>query len=166
MVHPKAVALLLALALALATGCAGVRWWVQKAVRDPGESLADFPEVVWEQYDCGSQRRPFFIIESNELVPPRVRSGGEFNHRLVYVMCPVNPTEVIAGQLATRIRFKGAPILVDTQPGWEVKPGRWIIDATVSLPADAEPGVYAYELEFDSAPVTFEKSLTFVVREP
>jgi len=160
--HSKAIAL--TLALALATGCAGTRWWLQKSLRSPGEDLADFPEAVWQEYDCGAQKRPFFIIERNELVPPEVRSGDEFNHRLVYVMCPVNPTEVVAGSLATRIRFKGTPIVVDTQPRWEIKPGRWIVDAAIALPEDAEPGIYTYELQFESAPVVFDKSLTFVVR--
>jgi hypothetical protein len=164
--HTKAIAiaLALALALALATGCAGTRWWLQKSLRSPGEDLADFPEVVWEEYDCGSQKLPFLIIERNELVPPKLRSGGEFNHRLVYVMCPVHPTEVVKGTLETRIRFKGTPILVDTQPGWELKPGRWIVDAAVELPENAEPGIYTYELQFVGAPVAFDKSLTFVVR--
>lgn len=161
--HPKALAI--ALALALATGCAGTRWWLQKSLRSPGEDLVDFPEAVWQEYDCDSQKRPFFVIERNELVPPRVRSGGEFNHRVVYVMCPLNPTEVVTGSLATRIRFKGAPIMVDTQPAWDLKPGRWVVDATVALPEDAEPGIYTYELQFESEPVTFDKRLTFVVRE-
>ena len=160
--HPKAIAI--ALLLLLASGCAGARWWLEKSLRHPGEELKDFPEAVWQEYDCGSQKRPFFIIERNELVPPEVRSGGEFNHRFVYVMCPVNPTEVVTGKLATRIRFKGSPIVVDTLPAWDLKPGRWVVDASVALPENAEPGIYTYELQFESAPVAFDKSLTFVVR--
>ena len=34
----------------------------------------------------------------------------------------------------------------------------------VALPENAEPGIYTYELQFESQPVAFEKSLTFVVR--
>ena len=157
-------ALSLVLALCFATGCAGARWWVQKSLRSPGEELAALPDAVWQEYDCGAQKRPFFIIERNELVPPQVRSGGEFNHRLVYVMCPVNPTEVVTGRLSTRIRFKGSPIVVEQLPAWDLKPGRWVVDAMVKLPASAEPGIYSYELQFESEPVAFEKSLTFVVR--
>jgi len=162
--HQKALALLLC--LALCSGCANLRWALQKSMRDPGEVLTDFPEVVWEQYDCDTQKRPFFIIEDNELVPPRVESGAEFNHRMIYVMCPRRPTEVVAGRLATRIRFKGDPIVELTEDRYEIKPGRWVIDAMVDLPADAEPGVYAYELEFESDSVEFEKVLTFVVEAP
>jgi hypothetical protein len=171
--HPQALAgvgrrrgpLAVALLLALLTSCASTRWWLQRSLRSPGEELVDFPEAVWQEYDCGSQKRPFFMIERNELVPPEVRTGGEFNHRLVYVMCPVNPTEVVTGRLATRIRHRGAPIVVDLQPDWELKPGRWVVDAMVELPEGARPGIYSYELAFESEPVAFEKSLTFVVRD-
>jgi hypothetical protein len=33
----------------------------------------------------------------------------------------------------------------------------------VHLPIEAEPGIYAYELEFESKSLEFEKSLTFLV---
>jgi hypothetical protein len=150
--------------LALAPGCAGVRWSLQKTFREPGEEIEAFPEAVWEEYDCETQKRPFFIIEKNQLVPPKVKPGGEFNHRMVYVMCPSRPTAVVAGKLFTRIRFKGDPIVRETEERYEIKPGRWVVDSFVELPEDAEPGVYAYEVQFESAPLGFEKRLTFVVR--
>jgi hypothetical protein len=161
--HSKIVAAL-ALAALCASGCASLRWSLAKSLRQPGEALADFPEEVWAEYDCDKQRRPFFAIEENELVPPRVRAGGEFNHRLVYVLCPARPTGVISGRLHTRIRFRGDPIVRETTEAYELKPGRWVVDAEVQLPSDAEPGVYAYEVAFESAPVGFEKRLTFVVQ--
>jgi len=160
--HSKVVALLTA--SLLAAGCASLRWTMQKSLRNPGERLESFPEEVWEEYDCDSQKRPFFIIEKNELVPPRVKVGGEFNHRMVYVMCPVRPTGVVLGRLRTRIRFRGDPIVRETTDAYELKPGRWIVDAEVALPESAEPGIYAYELAFHSAALSFEKSLTFLVR--
>ena len=95
--HSKVVALVTVLMLSL--GCASLRWSLQKAFREEGDRLESFPEEVWEEYDCETQKRPFFIIEKNELVPPKVKVGGEFNHRMVYVMCPVRPTAVVAGRL-------------------------------------------------------------------
>lgn len=162
--HPKTVSALLALLLAL-NGCASLRWSVERALREPGERLSDFPEEVWEEYDCGAQKRPFFVIERNELVPPRVKAGGRFAHRLVYAMCPTRPTGVVPGRLLTRIRFRGDPIVRETDDAYELKPGRWVVDAEVQLPPDAEPGVYAYEVAFQGAGVDFEKSLTFVVQK-
>ncbi len=151
------------IAMTLCVGCASVRWSVVKLFRDPGESLETFPEAVWEEYDCENQKKPFFIVEKNELMPDRVAPGADFGHRFVYVMCPMLPTEVVQGTLSTRIRFRGRPIVQQTDTLYEIKPGRWVVDAVVHLPAEAEPGIYAYELGFDSDPVVFEKSLTFVV---
>lgn len=163
--HPKALAL--ALAALLATGgCASLRWSVAKTLRNPGVRIEAFPEVVWEEYDCDHQRRPFFIMESNELVPPRVKPAKDFNHRMVYSMCPARPTEVVAGTLSTRIRFKGRAIVRDQVEAYELRPGRWVVDAFVTLPEDAEPGVYAYEVDFESRSVRFDERLTFVVDGP
>jgi hypothetical protein len=78
-------------------------------------------------------------------------------------MCPTLPTEVVQGKLSTRIRFKGSPIVQQTDTLYEIKPGRWVVDAIVHLPEQAETGIYAYEFEFDSNSLAFEKSLTFVV---
>ncbi len=150
--------------VALCTGCATAHWSVVKLFRTPGEKLATFPELVWKEYDCDAQKRPFFIIETNELTPQTVVAGGDFGHRLVYVMCPILPTQVVEGRLSTRIRYKGNPIVRQMDSRYEIKPGRWTVDAIVHLPSDAEPGIYAYELEFEGDPLFFNKSLTFVVK--
>jgi hypothetical protein len=156
-------AAVLALLLATTTGCAKTRWAIVKHFRAPGEELTTFPEQVWKEYDCESQKRPFFIIEKNELSLQTVIAGSDFGHRLIYVMCPVLPTQVVEGTLSTRIRYKGDPIVRQTDSHFEIKPGRWTVDAIVHLPEDAEPGVYAYELEFEGDPLFFNKGLTFVV---
>jgi hypothetical protein len=69
----------------------------------------------------------------------------------------------VRGKLSTRIRFRGSPIVQQTDTLYEIKPGRWVVDAIVHLPDEAELGIYAYEVEFDSDPLDFEKRLTFVV---
>ncbi len=162
--HSKALAVLL-VALLLG-GCASVRWTFQRAFREPGEHLTAFPEEVWEEYDCTRQKRPFFVMEKNELTPQRVVSGKDFGHRMVYAMCPDRATAVVSGRLSTRIRFRGDPIVRDTIEDWEIKPGRWVVDAFVQIPEEAEPGVYAYEVAFEGDSLHFEKTLTFVVRDP
>lgn len=168
--HARGFAMLLStrlliatLALAMFGGCATARWSVIKQFRKPGESLQAFPEEVWSEYDCDSQKRPFLVIERNELSLTKVSAGNDFGHRMVYIMCPAHPTEVVTGKLSTRIRFKGNPIVQQMDSRYEIKPGRWVVDAIVHLPEQAEPGVYAYELEFDSGTLEFHKSLTFVV---
>ena len=165
--HSKVATALFGLVLlGLLTGCAGLTWSLKKSLRTPGERLKHFPEVVWDEYECDKQKRPFFKIEQNDIVPPRVEAGGEFAHRMVYVMCPKRPTGVVSGRLVTRIRFRGDPIVRETTDTYDLKPGRWIVDAEVQLPADAQPGIYAYEVAFESSRVEFEKRLTFVVQAP
>jgi hypothetical protein len=159
--HPKIAAWLLL--AGLATGCAGLRWSVQKALREEGARLADFPEAVAAEYGCASRELPFFEIEQSEILPPRVRAGGEFNHRLVTVLCPARPTEVEIGTLVEEIRFRGRIVHGETRERFEIRPGRWILDAMVELPPDAEPGVYAYELRFSAPHVAFEQRWTFSV---
>jgi hypothetical protein len=160
--HPKIAAACLLLG-ALATGCASLRWSVQKAVREEGARMTAFPEEVAEEYGCAERPLPFFAIEKDEIVPPRVRSGGEFNHRLVTVLCPSHPTEVEVGRLSEAIRFRGELLHRETREGFEIRPGRWVLDAFVELPPDAEPGVYAYELRFEGRSIRFERSSSFVV---
>lgn len=162
--HSKIVALLLI--AGLASGCASIRWTFQKAIRKEGTVNRALPDLVWDEYDCETQKRPFFIVEKNELVPPRVKAGGEFNHRMIYVMCPPGPTEVVSGRLSTRIRFKGDPIVHSTEEDYEILPGRWVVDAFVEIPEGAEPGVYAYEVAFKGRGLQFEKILTFLVKAP
>ena len=117
----------------LASGCATARWTMMKPFRSPGEEIRDLPDAVWEQYDCGLQKRPFFVVEENELFPDRVRAGAAFGHSMVYAMCPPGPTEVVAGRLSTRIRFKGEPIADLAEDDYEIKPGRWAVHTLVEL---------------------------------
>ncbi len=159
----KVIAAALSLLLAL-SGCATLRWNLQHSLRAPGERIEDFPEVVWNEYTCDDRKRPFFALETNELIPPQVEAGGSFNHRMIYAMCPVRPTAVVTGRLVTRIRFRGDPIVRERTEAYEIKPGRWVVDAEVSLPSAAEAGVYAYEIEFSAGALHFAESLTFVVR--
>jgi len=38
------------------------------------------------------------------------------------------------------------------------------VDSFVEIPPDAAPGLYAYEAAFQAKELTFEKSLTFLVK--
>ncbi len=136
---------------------------VQRALRDPGERISDFPEQVWQEYDCDGRRLPFLRVEKVQLVPKRVRAGEDFNHRIVYALCPETPTAVVSGRLQTRILFRGHAIVHEHQPVYELKPGRWVVDAFVTVPEHAETGVYSMELDFDSESLHFEERRSFAV---
>lgn len=157
-------ALLVCLCLSV-LGCASSQWAgrAKRALREPGEHLLDLPERVAADYGCAERALPYFELERNEINPNRIRAGGELNHRIVYALCPRSSTEVVSGELTTRVRFKGAVLLTERIPGFEFKPGRWSVDAFVRLPKAAEKGVYALEIRFEKGPVHLDESLTFGV---
>jgi len=161
--HPKVIAA--ACALVLLSGCASIRWAVQKSLRQEGLVNLALPEAVWKEYGCDEQDLPFFEIETYELIPRKVKPGGEFNHRITYALCPARPTEVLAGKLNTQILYKGKPILEENDP-YEILPGRWRIDTFVEIPETAPPGIYSYQLKFASRTMKFERRLTFLVPIP
>ncbi len=156
-------ALVAALVLATGTGCSTFFWAVQKSLRRPGEKPQAFPERVFEQHECGKKKLPWLVLEEHELIPPRIKPGGEFNHRVVYAMCPARPTQGVTGTLDTRILFKGDTIMRERISGYELKPGRWVVDEFVSRPDGVEPGMYALQIEFRSSKLRFQKLLSFAV---
>lgn len=150
--------------LAALSGCAHPMGRMRQAFREPGEKLTDLPDAVARDLGCAERPLPHVALERNEINPERVRAGGEFNHRLVYALCPAEPTAVVAGTLTTRIRFKGRVLVTDRVEGYELKPGRWIVDSSVALPPSAEPGVYALEWDFEGPGVNEGATATFGVR--
>jgi len=153
-----------ALCAVLSAGCATTVGKLRRAVREPGEKLADMPDEVAQQYACGKKKhKPFFVLERNEINPDRLTPGSEFNHRVVYAMCPKHLTQVVDGTLHTRILFKGRVIVDDEVKRFEIKPGRWVVDSFVRLPDAAEPGIYALELRFQSASIHLDEHKSFGV---
>jgi len=150
----------------LILSCAPTLNYLGRPFRSPGERLKSFPEKVWDEYSCDSKELPYFKIERLELYPRRLKPGEEFGHRLVYVLCPEHTTGVVTGSLDTRILHRGTPLVVDTQANYDLKPGRWVIDAFIRLPESAAVGIYALELRFKSRTIRFERTLVFAVDPP
>ncbi len=163
--HQKAVATAL-LAVSLAIGCQTsqrLAGQAQRMLRPPGEKLEALPERVAEEYRCDRVARPFLRLESSEIVPARVAAGDSVNHRMVYALCAARPTDVVRGALETRILHAGRVVVHDRNARYELRPGRWVVDATVEIPEAAEDGVYAIEVVFDSRSVRFRDEKTFAV---
>jgi hypothetical protein len=137
---------------------------VQMRFREPGEKLLAFPEEIWREYDCDKKDRPFFEIETNELIPRRIHAGEKFNHRLVYALCSNERMNEIVGTLYQRIYFKGQMAGNDTENGFSVKPGRWRKDLFVKVPTDADRGIYSSEIEFKSRELNFKEMKSFIVQ--
>jgi hypothetical protein len=143
----------------LLVSCAGTR------ARPPGDRLIDPPAEVWEDYRCDRKVRPFLVLERNQVSPRKIRPGGEFNHRLIYAMCPVEPSQVISGDLYRRIYYKGGVVFEDIVRGFEVRPGKWSVDAFITIPEKAELGPYSVEATFTAGRVHFQSRQDLTVGE-
>ncbi len=161
MEHRKALAALLVVALGAA--CTSVISALDRPFREPGEHLKAFPDKVWKQYDCEKQPLPFFKIELLDLSPRRLKPGELFKQRLIYALCTAASTGVVTGNLETRIMHRGSAVVHEKDPAYDLKPGRWVVDSFVRLPEEAEVGIYAFELEFKSPEVSFDRTMTFAV---
>jgi hypothetical protein len=155
-----------ALALAAALFCAACSYLpaqVERPFRKPGVRLVDFPETVGVEFNCASQKLPWFKVEQLEVWPKRLEAGKELGYRLGYVLCTNGPTDVVTGKLETRIVFRGQPILREPDTAYDLRPGRWVVDVFVTVPSSASEGLYALELEFKGSGVKFSRSETFAV---
>jgi len=138
-------------------------WKLSTLGRKPGVKLSGDPESVAKQYQCTERELPLVMVEKNEIIPPRVKAGGEINHRLLYAVCTAEPAGVIRGDLHRRIYFKGNVMDDEVKSGFELQPGRWTLDAFSTVPGDAEPGVYALEVEFVAKRARFREIQSFQV---
>ena len=143
--------------------CASVYWDLKKSLRKPGEKLLAHPEAVWEEYHCAQEKRPFLKLVKYEVLPPEVRPGEEVNQHFEYVFCPAKPAQVLKGNLWRRVYFKGKVVFEDLSSGFELKPGKWAVDAFIRIPPEASPGVYYLEVLF-KGPRSFKAGQNFVVK--
>jgi hypothetical protein len=155
----------LPVALVVTLACAQL----QLALHKPGERNKDFPEAVAKQYHCDQRPLPFVEIEKSNVVPNTLEPGGQFHHRLVYVMCPVKSTDVVTGTLHTRVLFEGRVIDREKSP-FKFKPGRWEVIDLFDVQEQAQPGVYSFAIEFEESAVKnarrMELESTFIVETP
>lgn len=146
------------------SGCTTLYQQALAAIRQPGEQIATAPDQLWQEMDCANRERPFVQAESMEVLPEKIRPGGRVNYRLVYVMCPAKPSEVIKTRVARRMLFKGEQVARNVNDAFEVKPGRWVVDSFFTLPVDSPLGVYALEVVFEAPDgMAHKKVRSFVV---
>lgn len=141
--HSVAIMLLL---LALAAGCAAKKAEERPA---PGQKSLATAEAVRAELGCEGRKTPLLVLESNEAKPAVIRPGQEIHHHMVYAFCP-GPAQ---GQGAAKARLtrsvyaKNRPVLTDTDPAFEIRPGRWAVDAYIQTPENAPAGDYELEAE-------------------
>src|SRR5512135_2490266 len=139
---------------------------VKSRWRTPGDHLLEPPEGLAQAYHCDSQPFPFLLIEANELAPATLEAGREFNHHLVYFLCPTPRAEVMTGTLSRRLYYQGQVVFEDLSQGFTFKPGKWSVDAFIEVPPTATAGVYSLQWRFDSKGLHLEEKNYFVVKRP
>jgi hypothetical protein len=116
----------------------------------PGSKLQTSAEAVFTSLDCAKKPLPYLVFEHNSLTPNPARPGEELRHRLVYAFCPAPSGQAEAGTLTRALSYKGKVIFSDVTKDFPITPGRVAVDAYLAVPAEAEPGLYAYTLEYVS----------------
>lgn len=132
---------------------------------EPGEKLVLSAEKVWDRYDCADRRLPFLIVEENELNPKELEPGEELHHHFVYVMCPSKTWRVIKGNLYRKVSFQDKVVFQDVTNNVEFRPGKWDVDAFITVPEQAQSGTYFLNMVLSSKIATIEKNLFFVVED-
>lgn len=132
------------------SGCTAIRQQIVATSRQPGEQIASTPDKVWEELNCAQRKRPFVQVERMEVLPEMIKPGGRVNYRLVYVLCPLKPSEVLTARLVRNMLFKGERVAGNVKDSFELKPGRWVVDSFFTLPPESPFGVYALEVGFET----------------
>jgi len=158
-----AIAVLSLLAL---TGCSALYQQAVAAIRQPGDHITTTPDQVWLDFECARRKRPFVQVESMEVVPQMIKPGGRANYRLIYVMCPLEPSETIKTRVQRRMLFRGHQVARNVNNDFELKPGRWVVDSFFTLPPESPLGVYALEVGFETPNGQVHKQVrSFVVSD-
>jgi hypothetical protein len=103
-------------------------------------------------------------VEKVEAVPVAIMSGEEVNHHLQYALCNPDPSLTVAGRITRTLMFRGTPIFRDITP-YEFKPGTWVVNAFIRVPAGAESGVYAIETVLEAGSKTVQRVCSFTVKQ-
>src|SRR5687768_15034464 len=98
------------LSLVTLSSCSALYPQVVTSAWKPGEHFATTPDQMWHDFNYSKRDRPFVHVESMEVLPEMIKPGGRVNYRLIYVMCPVKPSEVIKTVASRRMLFKGEQV--------------------------------------------------------
>jgi hypothetical protein len=120
---------------------------VKSGWRSKGEKQTGSSAAVRRELGCDS-RRFELRLEHSEVLPQRVRIGRELNHRFVYAACTPHDA-VEAYPMVRRVLHRGRVLFEDRDREFEIRAGRWAVDAFVGIPPAATPGSYVLELEIE-----------------
>lgn len=103
--------------------------------------LARLPATESSQ-DCDNRQLPFFRVLESNVEPERLQPGGRFSHRVVYALCPADPTARLTAIVIRQLRGSAGSVLVQETDNLQLRPGTWASDEELAVPADTAPGRY------------------------
>ncbi len=141
-------------------------WWdVKMNQREAGEEMIADPAWIWRKLRCNNRTLPYLQVDSNEVIPSRLTAGERINHHMVYSLCPATPSKVVPARLARSILYKGNIIFQDVTDNYELKPGRWSVDAFVKVAEQAQAGVYSLQSTLTNKDLDVTVDAGFVVKQ-
>ena len=140
-------------------------WDAKLTQRETGEHMIVDPTRIWRKLRCDNRKLPYAQIDENEIIPARLAAGEKINHHFVYSLCPSQPSKVEYARFTRSILYKGSIIFQDVVNNFELKPGRWSVDAFVTVSDKAEPGVYSLQVTMNSSSLNISVNSGFVVYE-
>jgi hypothetical protein len=137
---------------------------IQISLRQAGEKMVAQPDATNKKYGCKPHQKPDLFVEQTEVLPNPVVRGGEINHRFTYALCPPAPSATVGGEIVRAVIYRGSVAFKDVAKHM-FKPGTWVVDAFITIPPEAEPGVYALESTIKYGTKSLQQTNSFVVIE-
>lgn len=130
----------------------------------PGKKMVITSELTWESEGCDSRPLPYIRLERSELTAPTVQRGNSIIYRFPYTACGTAQPGYIPGRFRTTISLAGKALSTRYDDTFPVETGKWVVDTDISVPKDAEPGVYSIEATLAAKNVTIQGRINFTVQ--
>lgn len=154
------------MAAAALSGCSSMQDFHQNLVRSlrtPGETMVVNPEETALFHQCPEGRQDAPALLETDTIPNRVKPGEEINHRIRYVLCRADQSTALSGEIVRTVSYEGKSVFSDST-AYDFKPGIWTVDAFVSIPENATPGIYKVNTALVYKGGSSKKSNTFQVK--
>lgn len=130
----------------------------------PGRKLLMIPDRVWENETCDVRPLPYLRLERTEITAATVGPGNSLIYRFPYTACVPAQPGYILGRFRTTVSLGDKELSTRTDDTFPVETGRWTVDTEITVPKDAQPGVYSLEATLTLKGMMIQDRLNFTVQ--
>jgi hypothetical protein len=130
----------------------------------PGRKLLMLPDRVWESENCEARPLPYLRLERSVVAAATINPGNSIIYRFPYIACVPAQPGYILGRLRTTVSFGRKELSTRSDDTFPVETGSWIVDTEITVPEDAEPGVYSLEATLGTKGVMIQDRINFTVQ--